>query len=152
MKDIEIYAKHNENTDQQSVVPMVRPMLFPEWDDTRLLELINGAKVYLYANSLTPVVRMTDLLQWYAIIDWFYSKDILKLIAMSKNLSAFDSMCDNDKIALVKYGWFEILCLRSLTYYCRSGTHDIWNIYIELTAIVLFNPNQKYLINSEVVK
>ncbi|CAG2102087.1 unnamed protein product [Medioppia subpectinata] len=51
-------------------------------------------------------------------------KDVEDVIALTKNIMSFNSLCFNDQLALIKYGLIEIVLLRySILYYINT---DYW--------------------------
>ncbi|CAG2166098.1 unnamed protein product, partial [Oppiella nova] len=74
-----------------------------------------------------------------------FEKEIRNLIQMCKKLNTFREVCENDKIALLKYRCFEAILLRT--------EWDSDPIILEaLMAITLFNPNCPNLTHREVIK
>ncbi|CAG2172778.1 unnamed protein product, partial [Oppiella nova] len=128
-----------------------RPFIdsFQEVQHMKLLELSSVTKMFTTPLSLGPVFKITNIDVFNGVYNEFCDKEIRNVITLSKNLSTFQNICENDKIALVKYGCIDIICLRSLSFYNKSN--EYWNIFL-LMAIVLYNPDRQYLQQKDVIK
>jgi len=62
-------------------------------------------------------------------------KEIRALITVSKNLSAFNTMCENDQISLLKYGSLEIFSMRSVLTY--DLINDSWTLVMDNNQSIL---------------
>ncbi|CAG2181535.1 unnamed protein product, partial [Oppiella nova] len=84
---------------------------------------------------------------------------IRNIIKMSKRLNAFKSLCEQDKVILIKYASFEIITLRMVLnfnfqdmYWTANINTGKQDITCKLTAIILFNPNRPNLVNKNTIK
>ncbi|XP_054164095.1 nuclear hormone receptor HR96-like [Oppia nitens] len=101
---------------EMSVIPIARPIdelteKFNDLEINRLVELLNATH-----KLKSPEVPITS--EAMTIEDgckvWRFKveQEIHKMIKMSKVLESFQKMCENDQIALMKYGCIEIFCMR----------------------------------------
>ncbi|CAG2171396.1 unnamed protein product [Oppiella nova] len=75
----------------------------------------------------TVTSEMSDVTEYKTTLVIRFSQKIQNFIKMAKNLDSFKTLCGNDRLALIKYGCVENLCMRSLQYY--DLTHEYWTIY-----------------------
>ncbi|CAG2168562.1 unnamed protein product [Oppiella nova] len=130
-----VYAKTAEF--EMSLIPIARPVTdltdkFNDLEMTRLAELLNATHILK-----SPVVPITS--EAMTMDDgcnvWRYKceQEILKIIKMSKCLDSFQKLCENDQIALVKYGSIEIYCLRLTLHY--NFDKEYWTLVTKPKAI-----------------
>ncbi|XP_054169199.1 nuclear hormone receptor HR96-like [Oppia nitens] len=92
------------------------------------------------------VVQLTDLNAVRRVTASKLDKEIRLLIDMSKHLTNFSNMCENDKIALLKYRCFESLFVRSVMIIDYSKSEIIYhldNSLIKFDMELLNNNNVK---------
>ncbi|CAG2111037.1 unnamed protein product [Medioppia subpectinata] len=100
-----------------AVVPISRPLTdyrnnFNELEGNKLTEI-------LFATDLIqePISEVTsiinDMLEYRVKLTYKFTKEILNFPKLTNNVQAFNQLCQNDKIALVKYGAIEIINVRS---------------------------------------
>ncbi|XP_054169144.1 nuclear hormone receptor HR96-like [Oppia nitens] len=99
-----------------SVIPIPRAMNsedFNELEAKRFDELFDALKILNH-----PVPKSTaiadDITEAIRIMCFKSDYDIRKIVKMSKRLSAFQALCESDKICLLKYSVIEIFTLRIL--------------------------------------
>ncbi|CAG2167278.1 unnamed protein product, partial [Oppiella nova] len=118
--------------------------IFTDMEGIRLLELFRSSGAF--QRILVPLSEITTQIdnypQLYPILDKFFDKEIRNCITLSKNLSTFEVMCENDRLSLVKYGCVDIMCLRSAAYYHRLN--EYWTIFLD--------QNHSFLIKLDVMK
>ncbi|CAG2162335.1 unnamed protein product [Oppiella nova] len=78
----------------------------------------------------TITSEMSDVTEFKTTLVIRFSQKIQNFIKMAKNLDSFKTLCGDDRLALIKYGCVENLCMRSLQYY--DLTHEYWTIYANL--------------------
>ncbi|CAG2100000.1 unnamed protein product [Medioppia subpectinata] len=137
------YLVNNERTEgwRQKVVnlmdmstkPVAINNVFTHLESINLLEVISSCKVYQNF-MLTPFNiknrgHVCNFALMYSIMDSFYTREIQNVITLSKKLSTFQDLCEDDKIALIKYGFSDILCLRSVAYYDRPN--EFWTLIMD---------------------
>ncbi|CAG2100003.1 unnamed protein product [Medioppia subpectinata] len=116
---------------------------FIELQDSRLRELMAVTKVWdipsVFANHMVQITNR-QIMDYMSGI--FYDKEVKNVITLSKSLSTFERICDNDRIALVKYGCMDILCLRSVTSY--DTINEYWRIVL--------NEEISFLMRADILK
>ncbi|CAG2100008.1 unnamed protein product [Medioppia subpectinata] len=153
---------------------------FNDLESRRLADLFSASNVFNGISFCSlNCIEITDVVELYKAWGEKMDRDMIDLVKFTKALNAFDSICLNDKLALIKYGCLEVLVLRycilwdNETEYCtavmpeKRNIYSVYKIYLSkilpewnrdfiildlLTAIVLFNPNRPNLIHPEVVK
>lgn len=104
-----------------AVLPIARPLpenrsTLNEMECNRLIELFNAMTVWQKApQSATESAKVLNCT--YDVCEVMANKleqDIKNLVTVSKSLNAFNSLCENDQISLLKYGSTEVMCLRSV--------------------------------------
>ncbi|CAG2167705.1 unnamed protein product [Oppiella nova] len=122
-----------------AVLPIARPMgensnTFNELEYNRLTELftaLNIMQTQLPENS----VEMKSMDEMCNIMATKVDKEIRALVTVSKNLSAFNTMCENDQISLLKYGSLEIFSMRSVLTY--DFINDSWTLVMDNNQSIL---------------
>ncbi|CAG2169946.1 unnamed protein product [Oppiella nova] len=106
-----------------SVVAIDRPLMdyrnqFNECEGSRLQELLSGTSVYVELSQLPfPLANRIDGHRLYDAIANKFARFVLTLTQMCRKLSAFNQLCENDRISLVKYGSFDLYILRSIPFF-----------------------------------
>ncbi|XP_054153969.1 nuclear hormone receptor HR96-like [Oppia nitens] len=124
-----------------AVLPIARTVgdnsgQFNELEYNRLTELfsaLNIMQIKIPENGV-PLSNMEEMCQLMAVkVD----TEIRNLVTVSKGLSAFNNMCENDQISLLKYGSLEIFCMRSVLTYDYSN--DSWTLVMEDNQSIILN-------------
>ena len=109
-----------------------------ELESYRLMELFNAINEYKY-EFIESNVEITTHSDMSRAICMKYEGEVKTAIRLSKRLKAYDQLCDDDKIELVKYGYLDIFLLRSVL------TFNFQTQYIELFMVIhrnmLINPH-----------
>ncbi|CAG2122577.1 unnamed protein product, partial [Medioppia subpectinata] len=63
-----------------------------------------------------------------------FERNVKKTVEFTKALTGFRDVCDNDQIALVKYGAIDVINLRSVSYW--DNENDCWNVSLDNDNIV----------------
>ena len=124
IQEIEKYIKNCENnrkvtnyqqmSNELSVKPIFRHIQdyhsFNSLELNRLTELINALKVFKYSNCESKYATdiKTDQIFW-TYVGQMFEVIAHNLVNFAKYLRPFDNLCDNDRIALIKYGCGEII-------------------------------------------
>ena len=137
MIEIENYIKYNdilnnikdvnENTSELSVVPLFRQIIdynsFNDLETNRLSEL-SSAIMTLYYKTNDNLIELTKLSEIYELKLNAFERDINIFIQFAKQLNCFNDLCENDKLSLIKYGYYEVTNLHNKynhrKYYCSS--------------------------------
>ncbi len=86
-------------------------------------------------NNLISVINLTDLA-------------IKRIIRMTKKISPFISMCQEDQIALLKGGCTELMILRSvINYNPDKNTWRVSSFYVLIASIVQFQKTFSFFQN-----
>ena len=101
-----------------AVLPIVRPLptnsnTFNEMECNRLTELFNAMKIMETSETTNPS-EIINPNAMCAIMAKKFDHDIRSLVAVSKGLDAFNNLCENDQISLLKYGSSEVFLMRSV--------------------------------------
>ena len=128
-----------------TVNPMVNPISelyadFNEIELNRLIELRRAARnaIDKPLNKITNeyqqkvidaflknAITCEDVVKLMAI---YFEQNVQKSITFGKNLSAFKSLCENDQVALIKYGGIEICSIRSVRYF--NFEEQYWTLIV----------------------
>ncbi|CAG2103586.1 unnamed protein product, partial [Medioppia subpectinata] len=175
--DIKINDESLENQINKNIaiVPMFREITdyngLNELENNRVSELTSAAVVLNYniseniiqLNSFEEVVKMCSPKQECFAVD---------MVNFIKSLSGFNRICCEDRVALMKHGFNELIGVRSLKYYNKHTENYYMPLdevntaqinlsvlefghvkYAEkLTAIILYNPNRPNLMHKQSVK
>ncbi|CAG2178211.1 unnamed protein product [Oppiella nova] len=107
-----------------SVTPIYRPLMdyrnqLNDLESSKLRELLTA----------TDSIRVWPVTAWEVRNNWvmFYkiNEQTMKMIQMSKRLSAFNSLCENDRISLIKYGCFALYYMSIVPNY--NTDKDCWS-------------------------
>ncbi|CAG2173564.1 unnamed protein product [Oppiella nova] len=150
-----------------NVMSIIRPITdynntLNEKEGLRLCELLNASNVLRdkCINKLIEEQRHAEALK-VIVNNW--EQITHNIIEMSKQLTLFTEVCNEDQIALIKYGCIEMSCIRHVMAYDTPNSlmtitmfYPQWNcdpvIMDLMIAITLFNPNRPNLIYRDVVK
>ena len=104
-----------------AVLPIARPLpensgILNEVECNKLVELFNAMTVWQKApQSVTESAKVINCTNDVcAVMSNKLEQDIKNLVTVSRSLNAFNSLCENDQISLLKYGSTEVMCLRSV--------------------------------------
>ncbi|CAG2101271.1 unnamed protein product [Medioppia subpectinata] len=178
----ESFAKdiaRDETMDSMSVTYARRPITdyrnnFNEIEGKRITELLSATNEMRRSSPDGRTCLIKHPLIEEACKAWAHKcvQEVDKLVKMSKCLVAFNRICDNDRIALIKYGSVEernnsvVLRMDLLKEY-RKSLFDAYDRFIRhigpewdsdtiiidlLTAIVIFNPNRPDLMDKQQVQ
>ncbi|XP_054169196.1 nuclear hormone receptor HR96-like [Oppia nitens] len=89
-------------------------------------------------SELQPVI--TNSLNFKAAMAVKLDKEIRNFITVAQKVPEFDSLCENDRIALVKYGSVEVLCMRMIQFY--NNEDQCWTIMIDKNNWILSKIDQ----------
>ncbi|CAG2169373.1 unnamed protein product [Oppiella nova] len=168
-----------------SDLPIHRPLMdyrnqFTELEGNKLQELQLAAQIFpehrVRTYSLMPADQ--DYCLWI-VMPLKLEQQLRRIVKMSKQLTQFNSICENDRISLIKYGFLELFYIRSVPIFnCQN---DTWTYVMDyensvtfsldimrdfplnewdrdqlildlLTAIILFNPERPYIRHKNTVK
>ena len=114
----------------ESMTAIQRPITdynktFNELEGNRLTELLNA--IELMADPSVPISHQISNF-WDAVHVMHLKLDIdsRKLVKMTKSLSAFRAIDENDKIILIKFSSIEIVIIRMILYF--DFQFEYWNI------------------------
>ncbi|CAG2115857.1 unnamed protein product, partial [Medioppia subpectinata] len=116
-----------------------------ELEGRRLTELLNA--MHIYTETVVPVTEFA--VKSNNVMTFQIEARICSLIKMAKNLTAFNELCENDRISLIKHGCLDMFYLRCVPDFDYQDNH--WT-FTMLTAIILFSPNRPNLINKPLIK
>ncbi|CAG2170631.1 unnamed protein product [Oppiella nova] len=107
-----------------SVIPIYRPLMdyrnqLNDLESSKLRELLTA----------TDSIRVWPVTAWEIRNNWVMfhkiNEQTMKMIQMSKRLSAFNSLCENDRISLIKYGCFALYYMSIVPNY--NTDKDCWS-------------------------
>ncbi|XP_054169177.1 vitamin D3 receptor-like [Oppia nitens] len=132
------------------------PMKAIDRSPSNVLTIHEGNRLYelCYISNLfaKPCPRISTLIttnkQLNSIIDQFWEQYIQNVIDFSMNLSSFHDICVNDRIALVKYGCVDIICLRIID--CYKHSEETWNIVLNREQSVIVAMDKLKLIRRDI--
>ena len=109
---------NNENTSNNSIVPVVRPVsdytnTLNEMEGKRLEEVLTVFKEMEYAFEPYEY-KSKNLTESNYFIRIEMDRQIETLVESSKQLSLFNQICPNDQLALIKYGAIEVSNMRQV--------------------------------------
>ena len=123
---------HNGSLDRLELVAVDRPVMdysnnLTENEGNRLTELIDASKVFTnrISSTTSEITTLSEALMTTAI-KW--DEEVRKIIKMANNLYAFNEICEEDKIVMLKYASCEIVLMRSVICYEKSTQN--WNIFL----------------------
>jgi hypothetical protein len=109
-----------------SLLPIARPLTdyhnnFNELEGYKLTELFSAISLIREPTTAKRVVEVVVYpQQMMGNLAARFEREIKKVVYFIKNLTGFRDVCENDQIALVKYGAIEVLNMRSIVYYNRE--------------------------------
>ncbi|CAG2105656.1 unnamed protein product [Medioppia subpectinata] len=157
-----------ESTRLHELVTAVNAIRLQDW--TQINEWCQRRLINEFNNGLQDSLNTSKMLGLYL------ERVTQGTVQMAKCLPAFTQLPEDDRIALIKYGCFDICALRSVL--CFNYDHEYWNfqmrnlydryrnfianigrewdsdtIIIDLLSIILlFNPDREWLMNREVIR
>ncbi|CAG2108303.1 unnamed protein product [Medioppia subpectinata] len=138
---------------EMSVIPIGRPIdtsktSFNQMEMNLLIELLEATKLMgLPLRGTTIEINNTD--DYYSIMGYKFDRAIRTLTRVVKGLSAFNTICEEDKILLLKYSSIQVIFLRSILYF--NDTADCVRVQV-MYSIIVFNPDHCNLANKNVIK
>ena len=99
---------------------------YTEYEQYTLIELFQCFKSIPNSWERFEIIKINSILESPQPNNLFYEKGIRSLIEATKMLGVFQNICENDRIALVKYGSIDIICLRSIL--CYDLDNESWMI------------------------
>ncbi|CAG2100789.1 unnamed protein product [Medioppia subpectinata] len=146
---------------EMSVIPIGRPIdtsktSFNQMEMNLLIELLEATKLMgLPLRGATIEINNTD--DYYSIMGYKFDRAIRTLTRVVKGLSAFNTICEEDKILLLKYSSIQVIFLRSILYF--NDTADCVRVQVvsspdnyHMYSIIVFNPDHCNLANKNVIK
>ncbi|CAG2170573.1 unnamed protein product [Oppiella nova] len=101
---------------------------FNTYECDKLIELFSAINFIREPTlPLEPVV--TDMMNFKMAMVFKLDKEIRNFITVAQNVAEFDSLCENDRIALVKYGSVEIISMRMIQFYNVAA--QSWTIFVD---------------------
>ena len=109
---------NNENTSNNTIVPVVRPVsdytnTLNEMEGKRLEEVLTVFKQMEFTFG-SDVYKPKNWTESNYLIRMEMDRQIETLVEASKQLSLFNEICANDQLALIKYGAIEVSCMRQV--------------------------------------
>ncbi|CAG2162420.1 unnamed protein product [Oppiella nova] len=124
-----------------SVIPIARPIndfshSYNELECNRLNELFNATKhVGHQSHTSYPTSEAKTMHDILYALDLKCVEEIKNIIRLSKMLIAFNNICKEDRIKLIKHSCIQIYTMRSATYY---DTHtESWNMKLDTRNTVM---------------
>ncbi|CAG2113163.1 unnamed protein product [Medioppia subpectinata] len=141
-----------EKPENTAIVPMFREITdyngLNELENKRIRELTSAALMLNYniSDNILPANSLDEMIQTCGSRQ---EDGVLTMVNFAKSLSGFSTICRDDRVALMKYGYNDLLTIRTIKLYDKSAE----NFYIPLlTAIAFYNPNRPNLIHKYSVK
>ena len=114
-------------------LPIPRPVTdyennFTELEDYKLMELFEVLRPldFNFGNVQCGFYEIGTVAQLVQMVNTFYEKEITSFVESIKRMNIFQNICENDRIALVKYSLMDILMLRSVQLY--DTNQESWTI------------------------
>ena len=129
---------------------------FNEREDYKLNELFQVLKfMKIKQNKNSKVLNSMDLLEVIRAGALYYENEGMRLVNVVKQMTAFNSIDHNDRLALVKYSGVEVIIFRSIQCYddkqrhwrfpmvirCNSLDISLHIVYTENNTIITMNVN-----------
>ncbi|CAG2179236.1 unnamed protein product [Oppiella nova] len=109
-----------------------------ELEINKLQELLNAT--HIFTEHEVPVAPeptvARDSHDIYTVVGVNLERQVMCAVQMFQNLGTFDTLCENDRISLIKYGCFIMFCMRSLPAYDYSSDHWTYPIDNENSMIL----------------
>ncbi|CAG2176243.1 unnamed protein product, partial [Oppiella nova] len=105
----------------------------------KLIELFNAIN-FIREPSLPTQPVISDILNLKVAMVQKLDNEIRRFINVAQNVSEFGYLCENDRIALIKYGAIEIICLRLIQFYNFDARH--WTLFMERNKWILSKLDQ----------
>jgi len=100
---------------------------FNTYECDKLIELFSAIN-FIREPTLPIEPVVTDMMNFKMAMVFKLDKEIRNFITVAQNLAEFDSLCENDRIALVKYGSVEIIGMRMIQFYNMAA--QSWTIFM----------------------
>ncbi|XP_054169142.1 vitamin D3 receptor A-like [Oppia nitens] len=138
-----------------TVSPIERPVAdhrytFNELEGYKMTELFGSSHPFTEPKS-RQIRRAMNYADLYMAMTYKIDQQMLRLINMSKSLSTFNTICENDKICLIKYGALELFCLRAVPFYdclLNQWTYTLVSCRRRDVSYYKFRVNSKFSIQS----
>ena len=126
------YIKSNGRALRRSFsVPVDRPMTdrhtFNEFEGIKLAEVLKAIPLITDPFIKQIDSNITHLQQINSATNKF-DRDVRNLVEFAKSLTAFREICEEDQIALIKYGCSEVVPLRSILFF--NFETESFHVYI----------------------
>jgi len=125
----------NEQTSQLSVVPLFRQIPdykgFNDLETNRLSELLSATNVFKYPLSTKNIIKITNFSEGMRLGFVIFDKYVKNLIKFTKNINPFIDLCENDRIALLKYGCMDLIVMRDILHYSQDIKYYSINLVID---------------------
>ncbi|CAG2100791.1 unnamed protein product [Medioppia subpectinata] len=136
---------------EMPVIPIARPIDghksdFNEIEIYIITELIQSTEFRSFG---TNSVFISDNNGFNFIFAEKFDKYVRNVTQAVKGLTAFNTICEDDRILLLKYSCIEVIFLRSIL--CLNDTADYIKLY-RMYPILVFNPDHCNLAHRAVVK
>ncbi|CAG2168804.1 unnamed protein product, partial [Oppiella nova] len=128
-----------------TAIPIARPlherlMHFNELEFNRFKEVLEATKLMALTPAPITIQCQMNVIHKFnegfqcarnisRIMAIFVERITKSIVKMSKNLQAFNSICENDQIILIKYASFEICVIRAIL--CFNFEHQYWNLIMD---------------------
>ncbi|CAG2101855.1 unnamed protein product [Medioppia subpectinata] len=132
-KDLTSIAKGKQKCKNTAIVPMFREITdyngLNELESNRISELMSAAVVFNYkmSNNIRQVNSLEEMLRTCGPSQ---DRSVMDIINFAKSLSTFNTICSEDKVVLMKYGYNELLSIRTIKFYDKYNE----NFYIPLVS------------------
>ncbi|CAG2168561.1 unnamed protein product [Oppiella nova] len=113
-----------------NIPALIRGLIFnfQELEINRLKELFSSAAV-MREPSLRTTSETINLMDAFRVLQMRCDVKCRRIVKMSTNMTEFVNLCDEDKIALLKTGCPEIICLISVLNFNFDG--EFWTVDID---------------------
>ncbi|CAG2117904.1 unnamed protein product [Medioppia subpectinata] len=115
------YGNEKRNEFRESVAGIVRHCAdynksFNTYECDKLSEMFKAIN-FIREPPLPESPRVSDMVNFKVAMVYKLEKEIRNFISVAQNVAEFECLCENDRIALVKYGSVEIICMRLIQFY-----------------------------------
>ena len=93
----------------------------------RLTELLSASKTYFHPISQN-ILSITNQELYIQLMFFKWECDVENITNFSKVLTSFDRICDNDRLALVKYACYDMMSMRHMHYYNQEK--EYWTLHL----------------------
>ncbi|CAG2118650.1 unnamed protein product [Medioppia subpectinata] len=154
------------NENNTAIVPMFREITdyngLNELENNRISELTSAAVVFDYKMPNNVVIKINTFTEMVINCSAKQECLIMDMVNFTKSLSGYNSVCAEDRVTLMKYGFNELTSIQGFRFYDKL-THNFYvplnddksvqiNMNVMLTAIIYYNPNRPNLTHKLSVK